>query len=233
MDESALLEEQRAYYRARAEEYDRWWTRAGRFDRGPQANARWFDEAARLQGALERFDPSGDVLELACGTGIWTEELVRRASRLMAVDASAEMLQIDRDRVGSARVEYVQADLFDWQPPAAAFDVCFFGFWLSHVPETRFNVFWEDVRRALRPCGRVFFLDSDRSDRSTASDHVLPGREEETMIRKLDDGREFRIVKRFYDSDQLQRRLAALGWDVAVRRTGEFFIYGAGAPQAP
>ncbi len=231
MSEFALLEEQRAYYDARAREYDHWWERAGRYDRGPEANAKWFEEAEALRAALERFGPEGEVLELACGTGLWTRELVRWAGRVTAVDAASEMIEVNRARAGGDKVSYVQADLFEWTPPAAAFDVGFFGFWLSHVPEARFDAFWDSVRRALRPGGRVFFVDSGRSDRSTAADHVLPEEGEDTMTRRLDDGREFRIIKRFYEPATLERRLAALGWRVDVRSTGEFFIYGAGAPR--
>ena len=46
------------------------------------------------------------------------------------------------------------------------------------------------------------------------------------MTRRLDDGREFQIVKRFYDPDALERRLATLGWQASVAATGEFFIHG-------
>jgi SAM-dependent methyltransferase len=231
MNEFALLDEQRAYYEARAAEYDQWWERAGRYDRGPEANAKWFEEAAALRADLERFDPAGDVLELACGTGLWTRELVARADRVTAVDAAREMIDINRSRVGGDGVRYLQADLFEWAPPPAAFDVCFFGFWLSHVPETRFDDFWETVQGALRPGGRVFLVDSDRSDRSTAADHVLPEAGEDTMTRRLDDGREYRIVKRFYEPAALEQRLARVGWRVEVRSTGEFFIYGSGEPR--
>ncbi len=226
MDDAALLDEQRAYYRARAREYDEWWERTGRFDRGPDANARWFEEAGALRRALEAFDARGYVLELACGTGIWTERLADRAAHVVAVDASAEMLGINRARLGAHDVEYVQADLFEWTPPPAAFDACFFGFWLSHVPEARLARFWATVGEALRPGGRVFFLDSARTPRSTAADHVLPEAEDETLVRKLGDGREFRIVKRFYVPDELRERLAEMGWEADVRQTGEFFIYG-------
>ena len=104
MDDTALLEEQRAYYRARAREYDSWWLREGRFDHGEQANARWFADVAALEEALERFGPSGDVLELACGTGLWTRHLVKHARRLVAVDASPEVLAINRGRVAEETV---------------------------------------------------------------------------------------------------------------------------------
>jgi SAM-dependent methyltransferase len=230
MADDALLTEQLDYYRARAGEYDRWWNREGRFDRGAEANARWFAEAAELERVLGHFNPRGDVLELACGTGLWTRHLIRYADELTAVDGSEEVLAINRARVRDARVRYVQADLFDWTPPARAggYDVCVFSFWLSHVPEQRFVEFWDLVRSALRPGGRVLFIDSARTDRSTAADHQLPGADEATMTRRLDDGREFQIVKRFYDPRPLQPDLAALGFDVQVATTGEFFIHGTG-----
>jgi demethylmenaquinone methyltransferase/2-methoxy-6-polyprenyl-1,4-benzoquinol methylase len=138
------------------------------------------------------------------------------------------MIAQNQSRLGGAAVQYVEADLFDWQPKPDAYDLCFFAFWLSHVPESRFDAFWRMVATALRPGGRVFFIDSDRSDRSSASDHRLPPADEETMLRRLDDGREFCIVKRFYAPRWLERRLADLGWRIQVRRTGEFFIYGTG-----
>jgi SAM-dependent methyltransferase len=230
VDEAALLEQQRAYYRARAREYDRWWLREGRFDHGEQANARWFADVEELEAVLERFGPRGDVLELACGTGLWTRHLVRYASQVVAVDAAPEVLEINRGRVADERVEYVQADLFEWEPPAASFDVCFFGFWLSHVPESRFNAFWSAVRTALKPGGRVLFVDSGRASDSGARDHVAPAEGEDTMTRRLDDGSEFRIVKRYYEPASLRQRLDTLSWEVEVGRTAEFFIYGSGWP---
>ncbi|MGA2012116.1 MAG: class I SAM-dependent methyltransferase [Solirubrobacteraceae bacterium] len=232
MTDDAVLAEQLDYYRARAGEYDRWWRREGRFDRGAQANARWFAETAELERVLERFDAGGDVLELACGTGLWTRHLVRTASRLTAVDASAEVLAINRARVRDARVHYVQDDLFAWTPEPSAYDACVFTFWLSHVPTERFAGFWETVARALKPGGRAFFIDSARTARSTAADHQLPDDGEETMTRRLDDGREFQIIKRFYDPPRLQSDLQALGWQAVVGRTAEFFIHGTATPPA-
>ncbi len=230
MDEAQLLDEQRAYYRARAREYDRWWMREGRYDHGLDANARWFAEVAALERALEDFGPTGDVLELACGTGLWTRRLIGDGRRLTAVDAAPEVLEINRERVGSDRVQYIEADLFEWTPPQSAFDVCFFSFWLSHVPESRFAAFWDKVGGALRPGGRVFLIDSARSETSGARDHALSGDEEQTATRRLDDGSEFQIVKRFDEPRRLERRLAELGWSVRASATGEYFIHATGSP---
>jgi ubiquinone/menaquinone biosynthesis C-methylase UbiE len=227
----ALLAEQGDYYRQRAPEYEDWWFRRGRYDRGREANAGWFAEAMTVETALRRFNPRGRILELACGTGIWTRKLAESAERLTAVDGSAEMLALNRANLEDPTVEYLQADLFDWRP-AGSYDVCFFSFWLSHVPEERFEIFWELVRQALKTGGRVFFLDSARTERASAADHELPAPGAEKMLRRLKDGSEFQIVKRFDQPDLLQRRLANLGWSVQVKSTPEYFIYGQGRPAA-
>ena len=83
-----------------------------------------------------------EVLELACGTGSWTAQLLRHAAHVTAVDASPEMLALARARVGDdERVAFVEADLFAWRP-VRRYDVVCFGFWLSHVPDERFDAFW-------------------------------------------------------------------------------------------
>jgi demethylmenaquinone methyltransferase/2-methoxy-6-polyprenyl-1,4-benzoquinol methylase len=231
MTDDAVLAEQLDYYRARAHEYDRWWNREGRFDRGPEANARWFAETADLERVLERFDPRGDVLELACGTGLWTRHIARYADSLTAVDAAPEVLAVNRARVGDASVRYLEADLFNWDPEER-YDACVFCFWLSHVPVERFAQFWEMVAGCLKPGGRVLVIDSARTERSTAADHVLPqDGGDDTMTRRLDDGREFQIVKRFYDPAGLERALGELGWSASVGATPEFFIYGTAEAQ--
>ena len=228
-DLKRLLAEQSHYYRERAGEYDDWWFRRGRYNHDHETNARWFADAAEVQDALERFDPAGDILELACGTGLWTQHLASHAASVTAIDGSPEMLERCRVRVNDPRVSYIQADLFAWEP-RQDYDVCFFGFWLSHVPEERFEAFWEKVRRAVGSEGRVFFIDSLRSDKASATDHKLPDREEETMLRRLADGREYRIVKRFHEPEPLQQRLAELSWNADVQATSEFFIYGQATP---
>ena len=95
------------------------------------------------------------------------------------------------------------------------------------MPEERFAEFWDGVGRALRPGGRVFFVDSGigRSDRAHTRD-----RAPETELRQLSDGREFRIVKRYYEPPELERRLAALGFRFEVSTTARgSMIYGVGS----
>jgi 2-polyprenyl-3-methyl-5-hydroxy-6-metoxy-1,4-benzoquinol methylase len=221
------LQEMMLYYRERAQEYDEWFYRKGRYDRSAETNERWFAEVDEVVAAFEALSIKGDVLELAPGTGIWTERLARIATTVTAVDASEEMIALNRARVGSERVTYVLADLFTWRPERV-YDAVFFSFWISHVPRERLDGFLESVASMLRPGGKVFFLDSQREPTSTAFDHQLPGEESQVMVRKLNDGRAFEVVKNFYESPDLEARCARAGLDVSVSQTATYFLYGQG-----
>jgi 2-polyprenyl-3-methyl-5-hydroxy-6-metoxy-1,4-benzoquinol methylase len=229
MSDETILQEQIAYYRARAAEYDEWFLRTGRYDRGVDHRAAWQAEVAAVEQSLHEHVSGGEVLELACGTGLWTRHLARSNRSVTAVDASPEVIEINRARTHSEHVQYVRADLFSWTPASAQFDAVFFGFWLSHVPAARFEAFWAMVRAALRPDGRVFWIDSLLEPASTARDHG-PLDQSGVVGRRLNDGREFRIVKMFYEPTDLEQRLARLGFTGFVRSSGTFFHYGCVSP---
>jgi 2-polyprenyl-3-methyl-5-hydroxy-6-metoxy-1,4-benzoquinol methylase len=224
---SQMLNEMVDYYRARANEYDEWFYRRGRYDRGSEANARWFAEVDEVFVALDALGIEGDVIELAPGTGIWTERLLRTASSITALDASPEMIAINHARVASDRISYRQADLFAWKP-TRRYDAVFFGFWISHVPTERLDRFLQAIATALQPGGKVFFVDGRREPTSTAIDHQLPEEGTQVMTRRLNDGREFKIVKNFYEPVALAKRCVSAGLDVTVRETPTYFLYGYG-----
>ncbi len=223
------LAEMAEYYRARAEEYDEWFYRQGRYDRSPETNARWFAEGDQVFAAFNSLQLSGDVLELAPGTGIWTERLARTARSITAVDASPEMVEINRAKVASDRVSYLLADLFSWRPERE-YDAVVFCFWISHVPDERLDGFLAMVAAALRPGGAVFFVDGRREPTSTAADHQLPDADSQVMTRRLNDGRAFQIVKNYYEPAALAARFSAAGLEVTVHETPTYFLYGFGAP---
>ena len=198
----SLLAEQVAFYRAVAAEYS---------DHAIDETGGSEAAAAIAATAL-----AGDVLELACGPGTWTPLLAERATTLTAVDASPEMLALAARRAPGAR--FVQADLFAWEPDRR-YDGVFFGFWISHVPEDRFDAFWELVRRALKPGGRVVFVD----DAFRTADELVYGEDSERIRRRLNDGSTFDIVKVPREPAGLERRLSALGWDIRVSTAGPFY----------
>jgi SAM-dependent methyltransferase/GNAT superfamily N-acetyltransferase len=223
-----LMAEQIRYYEDRAPVYDELWYRQGRYDRGAEFNERWFGETAALEAAVP--DTTGlRVLELACGTGLWTRHLAPNAARLVAVDASAAMLARNREAVADPRVEYVEADLFAWSPRGETFDLIAFGFFLSHVPPDRIAAFWTVLRGWLAPGGRVWFCDDVAGPGRPYSGDTVEGLPI-ANTRSFDTDEAYRIVKLFWHPRDLESRLAELGWDAEVRTTGEHFLVGTATP---
>jgi len=205
-----LLTEQQAYYRALAPDY--------------------LDQVLDLPGgdelaqAMQAFQPRGSVLELACGPGVWTSQLLRHATEVTAVDGSAEMLAIAAARAGRDRVRFIQADLFTWKPDRR-YDAVFMGFWLSHVPDERFESFWSVVADCLKPDGRVFFAD----DAYRTPDELVEGPSSSTIRRQIPAGTAYRIVKVPHQPADLERRLRRLGWAITVTATAGPFYWGSGS----
>jgi demethylmenaquinone methyltransferase/2-methoxy-6-polyprenyl-1,4-benzoquinol methylase len=104
-------------------------------------------------------------------------------------------------------------------------DALFCGFWLSHVPRERLIGFLAIARRWLRDGGTFAFIDSRADPQSGAADHPAPT--SDRSVRRLEDGREFEIVKVYYTRDELERALLAAGFASAeVSETGRFFLLG-------
>jgi SAM-dependent methyltransferase len=205
-----LLDEQIRYYRARAAEYDATTT--------PDEDA-YAPAAARIRVALRASQPRGRVLELAAGTGQWTGLLAEHADELTATDASPEMLALNAAKIRDPRVRYRVGDVFAISP-TRDHDVVFFGFWLSHVPRSRFQRFWEIVAGLLAPGGRAIFVDEGA--------HFLwredwLDEEADVVRRRLADGTEHRAVKVLWRADDLERRLEKLGWDASVHVEAPFY----------
>ena len=204
-----LIDEQIAYYEARAVEYD-----TTTHDVGHPT-----DEHARaFEAAIEELAPAGTVLDIACGTGNWTRRLIPYADSITAIDASPSMLERARKKLGTEKVRFLQTDVFEWEADAE-YDVVFFSFWLSHVPTSLFEDFWHLVDRCLKRNGRVFVI--DEAPHHEWDEDFLG---DELVRRRLSDGSEHRAIKKFWDPDELSGRLTDLGWALKLSKTGPFYF---------
>jgi hypothetical protein len=112
------------------------------------------------------------------------------------------------------RCELVCADVLDHEFQPAAYDSALIGFLLSHLSEPQERLLFAALRRTLRPAGRVLILDSAWTDlRARFNDKVS------TQPRRLNDGSEFVIYKRYIDPDDIADWSAKYG---AVMRV-EYF----------
>ena len=203
-----------AYYRHRAQEYD-----LTSYEDVPRADR-------RIEALLDQLRPGGDILEIACGTGIWTRHLAARSRSLTALDAAPEMIALARERVTDDRVTFVAADVLDWLP-LRRYDTVFFGFWLSHVPASAFGRFWLVVRSALASDGRVLFVDD--LPPAAGRETYLAG-SGEIVERQLQDGTRHQLVKLVRDQQSLTRQLTELGWHAAITKSGPDWLLGEARP---
>ena len=218
------------YYAARASEYDDWYLRRGRYERGPIHDAAWNAELDTAGGWLDRLPLGGRIVELAAGTGWWSPLLASKGE-LWLYDAAEPPLERARERLVAhglrAHIHVRDA----WAAPEGEpADGLFAGFWLSHVERARTVEFLAVARAWLRPGGRLALIDSLPDPQSGAADHPAPT--SDLAVRRLDDGREFTIVKVYRSVEEIATALAAAGFAaIEVTTTGRFFVLVTAAAQ--
>jgi len=211
------------YYAARAGEYDDWYLRRGRYERGPIHDAAWNAELDTAGRWLDRLPLAGRLVELAAGTGWWSPLLASKGE-LWIYDAAAAPLERARDRLlaHGLRAHIHVRDAWA-APEGEPADGLFAGFWLSHVARPRTVEFLDAARRWLRPGGRLAFIDSLPDPSSGARDQPAP--RGDLALRRLENGREFTIRKVYRPPEETTAALEAADFEsIAVTTTGRFFL---------
>jgi demethylmenaquinone methyltransferase/2-methoxy-6-polyprenyl-1,4-benzoquinol methylase len=211
----------RAYYGARAPEYDDWYLRRGRYSHGVIADGAWNADLDAATQWLDALPISSEIVELAAGTGWWSPLLASKG-QLSIYDAVEQPLDRARDRLVAhgltAHIHVRDA----WAEPDRRVDALFCGFWVSHVPRRRLDEFMALCHRWLKPGGIVAFIDSRRDPESGAAGNEA---RDDTSVRRLDDGREFTIPKVYYEAAELEAALLAAGFaSASVTTTHRFFL---------
>jgi SAM-dependent methyltransferase len=206
----------RAYYAARASEYDDVYAGLGL---SPLQRAVFQADLDAATMWLDRLALSGEIVELAAGTGWWSPLLAQKGE-LSLYDASEEVLERARERLLAHGLRAHLHVRDAWAEPDRQVDAVFSGFWLSHVRSSRLADFLALVGRWLKPGGVYAFIDE------------LPGPEQapaadERETRRLKDGREYLITKSYRQPDELERSLHAAGFGaVQLATTSRHFVLG-------
>ena len=177
----------KAYYDARAREYDQWYEGLGRFD--GLDRPRWNDDVRRLERVVASLPPLG-TLDVACGTGFLTRHL---RGEIVGLDQSASMLAIAQERV--PRGEFVLGDALDLPFQDGSFDRVFTGHFYGHLERDLREAFLLEARRVAR---ELVVVDSAaRDDRQ----------DEERQERVLNDGSRWEVYKRYFTGAGLAAEL--------------------------
>jgi SAM-dependent methyltransferase len=194
------------YYARRAPEYERIYHK-------PERQR----DLAILRGAVGQFFAGAEVLEIACGTGYWTEVIAPSARSILATDSGDEVLEIARGRTyppGSVR--FAIADAFDLAGVTGHFDSAFAGFWWSHVPREDLQDFLRGFHSRLAPGSRVMFLDNRYVEGSSTPISRVDDEGNIYQLRRLEDGSGHEVLKNFPAPDELRLAVGGQAEDLEI-----------------
>ncbi len=174
------------YYRKRAAEYEDIYKKPER------------QEALRaIRSYLKEPFSGKDVLEIACGTGYWTEELAHTAHSIIATDINDAVLDIARVKTyRGCQPVFENNDAFEISINGS-FNACFAGFWFSHIKIEQYRRFFNNLHRHVVPGATIVFLDNLYVDGSSTPISRTDEHGNTYQNRHLKDGTKFEVVKNF------------------------------------
>ncbi|MGZ5155843.1 MAG: class I SAM-dependent methyltransferase [Caldimonas sp.] len=210
-----------SYYAERAAEYDRVYDKPERQD-----------DLRALKRRLPPLFSGTRLIEVACGTGYWTQFIAPGAREVVALDAAPETLAIARGRVG-ANVELLVGDAYELPSDRGLFDAAFAGFWFSHVARRRRREFLEGLGRVLVPSAQVVLLDNRYVEGSSLPIAERDAEGDTWQTRTLSDGSVHRVLKNFPTETELRELVAGLGESAVIENFEYYWVFRyAAAPLA-
>ena len=199
--DQGLRDRMLAYYNERASEYEEAYTR-GTGTASITHPAVFTTEIRVLEGIVRGFG-CGHLLDVACGTGYWLPHYIGNCSRVTLFDQSDRMLvecELKVRRLGVRdRCSLVRGDVLDYEFAPRAHDCALVGFFLSHVSEEQEPFVMQALRQTLRPGASFLILDSAWTDLRARFNQKV-----ERQTRRLNDGTEFKIYKRYISRDDIE-----------------------------
>jgi demethylmenaquinone methyltransferase/2-methoxy-6-polyprenyl-1,4-benzoquinol methylase len=173
----------KAYYDARAPEYDEWYLGLGRFDGLERPD--WDDELHELERAIAAL-PAARTLDVACGTGFLTCHL---RGEVTGLDQGERMLDLTRQRLPTAG--FVCGDALELPFGDRSFERVFTGHFYGHLQEPARLSFLAEARRVAP---ELVIVDAAlRPDRQPV----------EWQQRTLNDGARYQVYKRYFAPERL------------------------------
>ena len=185
------------YYAKRASEHDKVYEKPERQK-----------DLAEIKNILSSSFVKNDVLEIACGTGYWTQYISNSAKSIIATDYNIEVINIAKKRkYGDCKVDFIVSDAYKLDGIANHFTGCFYGFWWSHIPLQKLSEFLNTLHTHLKSGSKVIVIDNSYIESSSTP---ISRRDEfgnSFQKRVLENGKEFEILKNFPSADNIKSTL--------------------------
>jgi ubiquinone/menaquinone biosynthesis C-methylase UbiE len=147
------------------------------------------------------------VLEIACGTGYWTQLIAGVAAQVVATDLAEEPMRIAQSKQYTRRPVFCLADAYALPETLGRFDAALAVFWWSHVPRQRIAQFLASLHRRLESGARVVLMDNLYVEGSSSGISEIDAHGNTYQLRRLGDGAEVRVLKNFPSEAELRSHL--------------------------
>jgi|SRR6185369_7804420 ubiquinone/menaquinone biosynthesis C-methylase UbiE len=175
------------YYSKRAAEYEQIYQKPER-----QHELEW------LRRRVPELLADRTVLEVACGTGYWTQFIARKARRVHACDINESVLEIASEKpIPKDRVHFFKADAISLEGVPSGCDAAFAGFWWSHVKKSGIEQFVSNLAGRLQPGARVVVLDNEFAEGSSTPISRRDAEGNTYQMRHLASGEQYEVLKNF------------------------------------
>ncbi|WP_020060728.1 class I SAM-dependent methyltransferase [Bacillus sp. 123MFChir2] len=206
----------KAYYSNRAKSYEEVY-----FREDPIRQA----ELIQIKDVLKEKFTGRDVLEVACGTGYWTQYVAETAEHITALDYSEEVLTIAKaKRLLPAKVSFVQGNAYKLNQLAKTFNGAYANFWFSHIPKENIFSFLEQFHEVLESGSIVCIVDNMYNEGMGGTLISKPNDENTYKIRSLASGQQYEIIKNYYSKEELTTIFEPFAVDLEIRMNTCFWI---------
>ncbi len=174
------------YYAKRAHEYERIYEK-------PERQG----DLAALKKLFARSLAGHKVLEIACGTGYWTQPISQTAQSITAIDFNETVLEIARAKEYGCPVDFQKADAFHLPFSPNQFTAAVASHWWSHLRKSEIPQFLSQLHRQFSAGSLMVFMDN----RFVAGSSTPLSRTDDEgntyQWRKLQDGSQHEVLKNF------------------------------------
>lgn len=206
----------KAYYSNRAKSYEEVY-----FREDPIRQA----ELLQIKGVLKEKFTGRDVLEVACGTGYWTQYVAETAEHITALDYSEEVLTIAKEkRLLPSKVSFVKGNAYKLNQLAKTFNGAYANFWFSHIPKENIFSFLEQFHEALESGSIVCMVDNMYNEGMGGTLISKPNDENTYKIRSLASGQQYEIIKNYYSKEELKTIFEPFAVDLEIHMNTCFWI---------
>jgi len=186
------------YYAKRAAEYERIYLK-------PERQT----DIKTLQSKIAEASTGLTLLEIACGTGYWTQFACRTARSILATDFNEEVLSVAREKeYGDCPVTFLKSDAYVLDEANGFFSGAFFGFWWSHVPKSDIGPFLHTLHSKLCGGARIIVFDNLYVEGSSTPISRTDAEGNTYQVRILSDGSTHEVLKNFPPQHEVVERIA-------------------------